>query len=63
MDELSKTARFLKKTNLTKLESPDDHLKGFTLNMRDEDLEYEWRLEEMKTKRVIAKYTCFTCVI
>ena len=60
MDILSKTARFLKKTNL---KSPDNHLKGFSLNMEDEDLEYEWRLEEMSTKRVIAKYTCLTCVL
>ena len=63
MDTLSKTARFLKKTNLKKLEKPEDHLKGFTLDMKDEDLEYEWRLEEMHAKRVIAKYVCLTCVL
>ena len=44
LDVLSKTARFLKKNNLKKLENTENHFHNYTLSMKDEDLEYEWRL-------------------
>lgn len=63
IDILSKTARFLKKNNLSYLDSSDDHLQKLTLNMKDEDLEYEWRLHEMKDKRFVVKSSCLSCVL
>ena len=63
IDVLSKTARFLKKNNLSKIESPDEHLHKLTLNMKDEDLEYEWRLHEMKAKGFVVKMSCLSCVL
>ena len=41
IDNLSKTARFLKKNNFQKLEETEKHFHKYTLFMKDEDLEYE----------------------
>ena len=44
IDKLSKTARFLKINNFQKLDETEKHFHKYTLFLKDEDLEYEWRL-------------------
>ena len=60
---LSKTARFLKKNNLKKLEESQNHLHDYTLSMKDEDLEYEWRLDAIQNRKKITLGTCVFCIV
>jgi hypothetical protein len=61
LEKLSKTARFLKKNNFQKLESKDQHFHSYTLTMKDEDLEYEWRLLEITSRKRMA--TIINCLM
>ena len=47
---LEETLRF-KKKYLRKVDETDKHLHAYTLNMKDEDLEYEWRLIEINSRK------------
>ena len=40
------------------MDNINEHVHSFTLTLKDEDLEYEWRLEEIKSRKALAIITC-----
>ena len=44
---MANTARFLKTQNLQGLDSAYENMHKYSLSLKDEDLEYEWRLKEI----------------
>ena len=54
--------RFQKKY-LRKVDDTDKHLHAFTLTMKDEDLEYEWRLIEINSRKTISIVCSFILVL
>lgn len=54
LEKLANSKRFLKKNHLQKIDDIKNHLHTYSLDIKDEDLEYEWRLGEMKSRRFMA---------
>ena len=53
LKQLDETVRF-KKNYLQKVDDIDKHLHAYTLRMKDEDLEYEWRLQEIHSRKTMS---------
>lgn len=63
LKHLANTVRF-KKNYLRKVDnSVDDHLHAYTLTMKDEDLEYEWRLIEINSRKTMSVVCSIVVVI
>lgn len=52
--QLANTVRFQKKNYLQKVENIHEHMHSFTLTMKDIDLEYEWRLIEIHSRKTMS---------
>ena len=63
IESISNTSRFLKKNHLRKLEQENDHLTEYSLTMRDEDMEYEWRLQQISIRKTTVFVLWFLIVI
>ena len=59
---LEETLRF-KKKYLRKVDETDMHLHSYTLTMKDEDLEYEWRLIEINSRKIMSIVCSLTLLL
>jgi hypothetical protein len=48
------SARFLKTQYLGNVDKIENHLYKYSINFKDVDLEYEWRLREIHSKKLIS---------
>ena len=62
LKQLALTKRFLKSDRLRSVEKIEKYVYPWTLDFKDVDLESEWRLQEIKGKRIFFIITIFFCV-
>ena len=63
ISKLENTSRFLKSSHLRKVDKIENHMSMVSLTLKDVDLESEWRLEAIKTKRIMILLAAIFCLI
>lgn len=45
------------------MDNINEHVHGFSVALKDEDLEYEWRLQEINSRKALSIITCIGIVM